>query len=180
MTSNFERFSTRWKCLPAPIDSAPRFCNCHPGSDPKESTFLRRSWRDCRASFLMRSKSGIRSFLRPAPRSHDWTNCWPIESWIGLRDCKGGKEHDLFQRPDMPPDVQRARGELTEWAPIVANWLKQGLQPYFFTHAPADQFAPTLASMFHEALMGELPSLPPLPEWPGEQETHEPRQQELF
>lgn len=64
-----------------------------------------------------------------------------------------------------------------EWAPRIAGWIQQGLQPYVMTHAPDDAFAPEFARRFHAALRIALPSLPPLPAWPGEQER---RQQSLF
>jgi uncharacterized protein YecE (DUF72 family) len=77
-------------------------------------------------------------------------------------------------------DVAFAREELTEWAPVVAAWIAEGLEPYIFTHAPADKFAPVLARLFHTALRAEAPDVPPLPDWPGEHATDAPRQRDLF
>lgn len=56
------------------------------------------------------------------------------------------------QRP-MLRLVGRNRIELTErfiqqWIPIVGRWIDQGLEPYIFTHAPDDQFAPAFAELF--------------------------------
>jgi uncharacterized protein YecE (DUF72 family) len=77
-------------------------------------------------------------------------------------------------------DISLAREELTEWAPVVAGWIAEGLEPYFFTHAPADKFAPMLAKLFHDALRAAAPHVPPLPDWPGEHAADAPRQRELF
>ncbi len=49
--------------------------------------------------------------------------------------------------------VGRNRVELTDrffdqWAPIVAGWIRDGLEPYVFTHAPNDALAPKLARRF--------------------------------
>ena len=77
-------------------------------------------------------------------------------------------------------EVAFARDELIDWAPVVAGWIAQGLEPYFFTHAPADKFAPSLARLFHNALRAEATDVPPLPDWPGERLADLPRQRELF
>ncbi|XZE43014.1 DUF72 domain-containing protein [Pirellulaceae bacterium SH467] len=53
-----------------------------------------------------------------------------------------------------------------EWAHRVADWIRQGLQPWIFTHAPDDRFAPDLASDFHLRLRQLLPEHPDLP-WPA-------------
>ncbi|MEM6329901.1 MAG: DUF72 domain-containing protein [Planctomycetota bacterium] len=66
---------------------------------------------------------------------------------------------------------------IEEWAAVVAGWIGRGLEPYFFTHAPDDAFAPAFAERFHAALGRLLPGLPPLPPWPGRQG---PKQQSLF
>lgn len=55
-----------------------------------------------------------------------------------------------------------------EWAERVANWIRAGLQPWIFTHAPDDRFAPELASAFHLELKRRIPDLPDLP-WPAHQ-----------
>lgn len=79
-------------------------------------------------------------------------------------------------------NVEAARPWIDEWAPVVAKWIANGLDPYFFTHAPDDQYAADLARVFHQALSLHVPNLPPFPAWPGE--THRPivhqRQRELF
>ena len=82
--------------------------------------------------------------------------------------------------------IEQSREPLVEWAPVVARWLADGLQPYFFTHAPCDTYAPAMAAMFHEALRKAAPDLPPLPAWPGQLGAAESsrsggkRQRELF
>ena len=69
---------------------------------------------------------------------------------------------------------------MSEWAGIVAGWIRSGLEPFVFTHAPNDAFAPTMAERFHSLLTEHLPDLPALPEWPGRAERKLPRQQSLF
>lgn len=77
-------------------------------------------------------------------------------------------------------DIEQSRELLAEWAPIVAGWLATGKEPYFFTHAPNDAFAPPLAAQFHEALQRQFPELGPRVVWPGEMVARAPRQRELF
>lgn len=80
-------------------------------------------------------------------------------------------------------DVESARPWIDEWAPVVAQWIRDGLTPYVFTHTPHDKHAPDLARTFHSTLNQFLPDLPPLPVWPGEHPgTSIPRtrQRELF
>ncbi|MFG0296128.1 MAG: DUF72 domain-containing protein [Maioricimonas sp. JB045] len=68
-----------------------------------------------------------------------------------------------------------------EWAEVVAGWIRQGLTPYVFTHAPDDTFAPELGRLFHERLRQHLPEIAPMPIWPGERERRErPVQKTLF
>ena len=64
-----------------------------------------------------------------------------------------------------------------EWADVVAGWIKAGLTPYVFCHAPDDAFSPAFAERFHAALIQRLPNLPPLSAWPGRVA---PKQQSLF
>lgn len=63
-------------------------------------------------------------------------------------------------------DVERSREKLVEWAPIVAEWMAQGLEPYFFTHAPDDAYAPAMARLFHREVRRLAPHVPPLFEHP--------------
>jgi uncharacterized protein YecE (DUF72 family) len=59
---------------------------------------------------------------------------------------------------------------IDEWAPIIADWLRRGLSPFVFTHAPDDKYAPAFARRMHDAISANLPTLPPLPPWLGETE----------
>lgn len=58
---------------------------------------------------------------------------------------------------------------LKEWAIIVADWLKEGLHPYIFTHAPDKVNQPPIARKFHQLLSG-LTDLNPMPAWPNEKQ----------
>jgi uncharacterized protein YecE (DUF72 family) len=62
-------------------------------------------------------------------------------------------------------DVAAAEPWLAEWATVVAGWMRDGLQPYFFAHAPDDRHAPLIARRFHELLQQRLPDLTPMPAW---------------
>ena len=79
-------------------------------------------------------------------------------------------------------DVDAARTWIDDWAPVVARWIGEGLDPYVFAHTPHDQHAPELALAFHDALSKHLPNMAPLPAWPGaaSASVDRPRQQELF
>jgi uncharacterized protein YecE (DUF72 family) len=77
-------------------------------------------------------------------------------------------------------DLEQSIPWLSEWAEIVAGWIRSGLEPYVFAHTPNDAFAPAMAERFHELLTRHLPDLPPLPTWPGRAEQKQPRQQSLF
>ncbi len=50
-----------------------------------------------------------------------------------------------------------------EWADRIAAWIEHGLEPWVFTHAPDDAFAPDLARALHTKLRKRLPGLEPLP-----------------
>lgn len=64
--------------------------------------------------------------------------------------------------------VDEVQAWIDHWAPTVAQWLINGLEPYVFTHTPDDAHAPQLARRFHTAVSRVLESLPPMPAWPGE------------
>ena len=74
-------------------------------------------------------------------------------------------------------DVLTTKPWMEQWAKIVAGWIKQGLTPYLFTHAPDNRFAPLAAEQFHACLRQRIPSLAPLPTWPARQVQ---QQQPLF
>jgi len=75
--------------------------------------------------------------------------------------------------------IQQTLPWLSEWGPIIAGWLQQGLQPFIFTHAPDDRFAPEFATLMHEQIRRHLPALPELPVWPGRRQPTT-RQKSLF
>jgi uncharacterized protein YecE (DUF72 family) len=77
-------------------------------------------------------------------------------------------------------NVEQTLPWLMEWSGIVAGWIREGLEPYVFTHAPNDAFAPELAESFHFLLREQIPEIPPLPTWAGRAEKPAPRQQMLF
>lgn len=53
------------------------------------------------------------------------------------------------------------------WSEQIAAWIGQGYQPWIFTHAPDDAFAPGLARVLHELVRLHLPELPALPDLPN-------------
>jgi uncharacterized protein YecE (DUF72 family) len=57
---------------------------------------------------------------------------------------------------------------IDEWAPVIADWLREGKQPFVFTHAPDDQFAPEFGRRLYSAVREQLSALNPMPAWPGE------------
>lgn len=68
--------------------------------------------------------------------------------------------------------VEMADRFFAQWAPIVAHWINDGLEPIVFTHAPDDRFAPELARRFLAALGNEMPNANlglPAPEMPTPQ-----------
>jgi uncharacterized protein YecE (DUF72 family) len=58
---------------------------------------------------------------------------------------------------------------LKEWAIITADWMKEGLQPYIFIHAPDRVSQPAIARRFHQLLAG-LIEIKPMPAWPVERQ----------
>ena len=67
-------------------------------------------------------------------------------------------------------DVASARAWIDEWASTTAEWICEGRQPFVFTHAPDDRFAPEMAEMFHAAMQRSIKDLADLPVWPGRQQ----------
>jgi uncharacterized protein YecE (DUF72 family) len=51
-----------------------------------------------------------------------------------------------------------------KWSIQIAEWIRAGLQPWIFTHAPDDTYAPQLARLLHEMVRIQLPQLPELPQ----------------
>ncbi|MBC8113492.1 MAG: DUF72 domain-containing protein [Candidatus Saccharimonas sp.] len=64
-------------------------------------------------------------------------------------------------------DIEASRPWLSEWVPVVADWLAEGRTPYVFLHTPDDLYAPDLARAFHLELSKRIAGLPPLPSWPS-------------
>lgn len=65
--------------------------------------------------------------------------------------------------------VELADAYFDEWAPVIAQWVRDGHHPYVFTHAPDDAKAPELARRLAVRMKRELPDLdwtiptPPMP-----------------
>jgi len=58
---------------------------------------------------------------------------------------------------------------LKEWAIVVADWIKEGLHPYIFTHTPDSVSQPAVGRKFHQ-LLSELIDMEPMPAWPVERQ----------
>ena len=77
------------------------------------------------------------------------------------------------------PEVEENLPLLAEWAPVVAEWLREGRTPYIFMHAPNDYYAPQLARHFH-SMLSEYLDVGDMPIWPAEQVEDQPEQMDLF
>lgn len=66
-------------------------------------------------------------------------------------------------------DVLNNEAYLKEWAIVVADWIREGLHPYVFIHAPDTIHAPELARHFHRQL-SRLIGLNPMPTWPADRQ----------
>ncbi|MEX0719070.1 MAG: DUF72 domain-containing protein [Balneolaceae bacterium] len=64
-------------------------------------------------------------------------------------------------------DVLNNQPYLKEWALVVEDWIREGLHPYVFIHAPNKAEEPKLCAYFHK-LLSELMDLPPLTAWPSD------------
>ncbi len=83
-----------------------------------------------------------------------------------------------FVRFVGPPDPTDNEIHLERWARVVAGWIREGREPYFFAHhPPSDVYAPHLARFFHDRLSA-LVDVGELPAWPIE--TKQARQLDLF
>lgn len=65
-----------------------------------------------------------------------------------------------------------------EWADVVSIWIEQGLNPYVFTHAPDDRFAPDLGRLLWD-MVCQRSDVEAMPKWPGLDDPSR-RQQSLF
>lgn len=61
---------------------------------------------------------------------------------------------------------------LKEWAIIIADWIKEGLHPYIFTHSPDKVSQPPIARKFH-SLLSEMIEMNPMPAWPIERQNEQ-------
>jgi len=66
-------------------------------------------------------------------------------------------------------DVANNEPYLKEWAIVTADWIKEGLHPYIFTHSPDKVSQPAIARKFHR-LLSELIEINPMPRWPVERQ----------
>lgn len=66
-------------------------------------------------------------------------------------------------------DVLNNEVYLKEWAIITADWIREGLHPYIFIHAPDKKYAPVLVRAFHREL-SKLIDLNPMPPFPAERQ----------
>ncbi len=64
-------------------------------------------------------------------------------------------------------DVESNEAYLKEWAIVVAEWIREGLHPYVFIHAPNEFYAPRIARRFH-TFLADLIDLNPMPKWPAQ------------
>lgn len=72
-------------------------------------------------------------------------------------------------------DILNNEVYLTEWAIVVADWIKDGLHPYVIISTPNLVSEPDLSTHFHKLLVN-LIKIAPLPEWP----IHRKSQLDLF
>jgi len=79
------------------------------------------------------------------------------------------------------PVVENNDARLEAWAAVVARWLEEGREPYFFTHHPDDVHAPRLGRRFQAMLHARTALVPAPPPWPCERAAAEKEPQlELF
>ena len=53
--------------------------------------------------------------------------------------------------------VELAEPWVRQWGPVVADWVRRGLRPIVFTHAPDDAMAPDFARLWLRVLAEQLP-----------------------
>lgn len=74
--------------------------------------------------------------------------------------------------------IAKAGPWLETAAEQAAVWIRDGLKPYPFVHAPEDTLAPSLCQRFHHRLKTHLPDLPEL-DW-SSPHREQSKQVELF
>lgn len=108
---------------------------------------------DTRKLHAMKSQDPtIREAQRKKPKSpvrFETTGSRPFVRFVGANDPLNNETY------------------LKEWAIIVADWIKEGLHPYIFTHAPDKSKQPPIARSFHQ-MLSELININPMPAWPVE------------
>jgi len=73
-----------------------------------------------------------------------------------------------FVRFVGPPRIEENLPHLEKWANVVAAWIEEGREPYFFVHhCPSDIYAPRLAPDLHYMLSSRT-DVGTLPDWPIE------------
>lgn len=69
-------------------------------------------------------------------------------------------------------DVLNNEPYLKEWAIVIADWIKEGVHPYIFTHSPDKVSQPQIARRFHQ-LLSDLIVMDPMPAWPIERQNEQ-------
>lgn len=92
------------------------------------------------------------------PVRFDNTGSRPFVRFVGSNDPVGNEPY------------------LKEWAIVVADWIKEGLHPYVFTHSPDKVSQPPIARKFH-AFLSQMIEMNPMPKWPVERQDE---QMDLF
>lgn len=92
------------------------------------------------------------------PVRFDNTGSRPFVRFVGSNDPVGNEPY------------------LKEWAIVVADWIKEGLHPYVFTHSPDKVSQPPIARKFH-AFLSQMIEINPMPKWPIERQDE---QMDLF
>ncbi|MDX1672540.1 MAG: DUF72 domain-containing protein [Balneolaceae bacterium] len=86
------------------------------------------------------------------PVRFDTTGSRPFVRFVGANDALNNEPY------------------LKEWAIIMADWIKEGLHPYIFTHSPDQISQPEIARKFHQ-ILSELIEMNPMPAWPAERQS---------
>ncbi len=65
------------------------------------------------------------------------------------------------------PDTVATGPWLERWSTVLAGWIADGHEPFFFAHCPAPAPMPGFARELH-ALLGRAADVGEMPPWPGE------------
>jgi uncharacterized protein YecE (DUF72 family) len=66
------------------------------------------------------------------------------------------------------PELDRNDAPLRAWVAVVARWIGEGRDVFFFVHHPDDAHAPELARRFQALVHEVCPAVPPPVAWPAE------------